>query len=250
MADERIIGFIPARYASQRLPGKALADIAGLPMIVRVMQGAGQASLLDRLIVLTDDERILRAVEIHGGEAMMTPEWCRNGSERIAWALKSLPCSIAVNVQGDEPLITGELVDLAINPLLEERRVDFATLACQIRDMTELNNPSAVKVVCDIDGNALYFSRSPLPYPADFAPGDKNAPYLKHIGLYGCRAEALKKTTAAKPTPLEKVEKLEQLRMLEMGFRIKVVVVEHELIGVDTAEDLEKVRKRFSYNNS
>ncbi|MBC8204229.1 MAG: 3-deoxy-manno-octulosonate cytidylyltransferase [FCB group bacterium] len=248
MSTTKIIGFIPARYASSRLPGKPLSDIAGLPMIAHVYHGVSQSKILDDVIVLTDDARIKAAVELNGGSAFMTPENCRNGTERIAWAIDNIPieCGIAVNIQGDEPMITGELVDRAAAPLLKDADVDIATLACLIHDMKELRNPAAVKVVCDNNMNALYFSRSPIPHPQNIPPEDKDVPYYKHIGIYAYHAKVVKHVTSVEPTPLERAEKLEQLRMLELGYKIAVTIVEHSLIGVDTQEDLDMVRLIFN----
>lgn len=252
MTNDQIIGFIPARYASTRFPGKPLADIGGIPMVVRVMWGAERAKTLSRTVVLTDDQRIFDAVIEHEGEAMMTPESCRNGTERIAIALKEIPCDIAVNIQGDEPLITGELIDTAVQPLLNDTNIQIATLACPVADREELENPSAVKVVLDRQGFALYFSRSPIPFIGDSSFIDRSSDCdaelcLKHIGLYAYRTGVVKAVTEAEPTPLETVEKLEQLRMLELGYRIKVSLVKASLIGVDTPEDLVEVNNIFNH---
>ena len=241
-----IIGFIPARFASTRLPGKALADIAGLPMVVRTLQGASQAKTLSRCIVLTDDRRIFDAVAEHGGEALMTPESCRNGTERIAYALDEIPCDIAVNIQGDEPEITGGYVDGAVVPMLEDETIDISTLVCPVKDEDELYDVSANKVVLDKNDFALYFSRSTIPYPCntDFSNGGYDR-WWKHIGLYVYKSEVVKALMKTEPTFLETAEKLEQLRMLEMGYRIKVVKVKEAQIGVDTPEDLEAIRNHF-----
>ena len=254
MKNEGIIGFIPARRSSTRLPGKALADIAGLPMVVRTLRGAETAQTLTRTIVLTDDQRIMDAVTSHGGEAMMTPASCRSGAERIAYALEKIDCDIAVNIQGDEPLITDEIVDKAVEPLLQDSAIDIATIACPIIDREELENPAAVKVVCDREGFALYFSRSPIPFNGHSSLGISHSFSdsiigLKHIGLYVYRSVVLKEITSAEPTPLEIAENLEQLRMLELGWRIKVSLVSESLIGVDTPEDLEKVRRYLQTNS-
>ena len=237
-----VIGFIPARYASTRLPGKALEDIGGLPMVVRTLRGASQAETLSRCIVLTDDRRIFDAVLAHGGEAMMTPESCNNGTERIGYALDEIDCDIAVNIQGDEPQISGDYIDRAVKPLMEDEKVQIVTLACPVSSKEELLNPSAVKLVCDRQGNAMYFSRSTIPYPGhtDFSNHDYSR-WLKHIGLYVYRSEIVKALLIAEPSFLETAEKLEQIRMLELGYKIRVAVVEKALIGVDTTEDLERV---------
>ncbi len=242
-----IAGFIPARYGSTRIPGKALAEIAGMPLVVRVYRGASEAESLSRLVVLTDDRRILQAVERYGGEAVMTPESCRNGTERIATVLERIPCDIAVNIQGDEPMISGEYIDRAVQPLLLDASLDAATLACPIENREEFEDPSAVKVVMDRQGNALYFSRAAIPFNGFPQAGTDNSRLYgyKHIGLYVYRSEVVKKISSAPPTPLESAEKLEQLRLLESGCRMKVVISPGGLIGVDTPEDLEEVRKVF-----
>jgi 3-deoxy-manno-octulosonate cytidylyltransferase (CMP-KDO synthetase) len=294
MPNDSVIGFIPSRYGSTRLPGKPLQDICGLPMVVRVLQGAQTAKLLSQVMVLTDDRRIYDVVVQNNGEAMMTPESCRNGSERIAWALEKLPCDLAVNIQGDEPLITGDYIDTAVRPLLDNPTIPVGTIACPFQKVSkvsevsslksqvsslkskvqslksnvneinkvnedygidEFNNPSMVKVVCDRQGFALYFSRSPIPYPGQQSSvvscqssviGHQSSVighrFLKHLGLYVYRSEVLKIMSKAEPTPLELEEKLEQLRFLEMGYRIKVSMVPEGLISVDTQEDLDKVR--------
>lgn len=215
-------------------------------MVVRTLRGASQAETLSRCIVLTDDQRIFDAVFAHGGEVMMTPESCSNGTERIGYALEEVDCDIAVNIQGDEPLITGEYIDRAVKPLLKDESVQISTLACPVSSREELLNPSAVKLVCDRRGDAMYFSRSTIPYPGhtDFVNNDYSR-WLKHIGLYVYRSEIVKALLQTKPSFLETAEKLEQIRMLEMGYKIRVAVMEKALIGVDTAEDLEEVRAVF-----
>lgn len=246
---EPIVCFIPARYASTRLPGKPLADIAGVPMIMRVYHAAEEAKSVGRIIVLTDDSRIYNVVSERGGQVMKTPETCRNGTERIAYALENIPCEIAVNLQGDEPLITGEYIDNAIKPLIRKPGIQISTLACPIKDEAELYNPSAVKVVCDKDDMALYFSRSPIPSPVNTSFEEhlksERPIWLKHIGLYAYHTGVVRAVMKAEPTMLEKAEKLEQLRMLELGYRIHVELIPEGLIGVDTPEDLEAVNRIF-----
>jgi 3-deoxy-manno-octulosonate cytidylyltransferase (CMP-KDO synthetase) len=252
---DQIIGFIPARYASTRLPGKPLLDIAGIPMIVRVLQGASQAKTLSRILVLTDDQRIFDTVVKYQGEALLTPASCRNGTERIASVLDKIPCSIAVNIQGDEPLISGKLIDRAVQPLLDDPEITVSTLACPISEAGELSDASIVKVICDRNNYALYFSRSPIPFPDYLLLNSKGHQikkgiWWKHIGLYVYYPEIVKLMLFTTPTTLETAEKLEQLRLLELGLKIRVVKVDANLIGVDTMEDLEKARAFFTDEKS
>jgi len=232
------VGAIPARYGSTRLPGKPLLPIAGRPMIEHVYTRVAQARGLDRVVVLTDDERIARAVEAFGGEWEMTPADCASGTDRIAWAARHWNAAAVINIQGDEPLIDPEEVSriaehLAANP--EDPVVTLATPAAP----EEMANPNAVKVVLARDGSALYFSRSAIPYPR----GDGGAAPLKHVGIYGYQRDALLRLAGLAPAPLERSESLEQLRALENGIPIRVLIVDRASIGVDTAEDLERVEK-------
>ncbi|HTG33313.1 MAG TPA: 3-deoxy-manno-octulosonate cytidylyltransferase [Thermoanaerobaculia bacterium] len=233
-----MVGAIPARYGSTRLPGKPLLPIAGRPMIEHVYTRVAQARGLDRVVVLTDDERIARAVEAFGGEWEMTPADCASGTDRIAWAARHWNAAAVINIQGDEPLIDPEEVSriaehLAANP--EDPVVTLATPAAP----EEMANPNAVKVVLARDGSALYFSRSAIPYPR----GDGGAAPLKHVGIYGYQRDALLRLAGLAPAPLERSESLEQLRALENGIPIRVLIVDRASIGVDTAEDLERVEK-------
>ena len=246
---DQVVCFIPARYHSTRLPGKPLVELAGTPMIMRVYHAAEEAQTVGRIIVLTDEDRIYDVVAERGGKVMKTPVECRNGTERIAFALQSLPCEIAVNLQGDEPLMKGEYIDQAVKPLLRKPGIQISTLACPIESEEELMNPSAVKVVCDNEGLALYFSRSPIPSPEN-TPFEKHLNgekpiWLKHIGLYAYHAGVVRAVMKSEPTMLEQAEKLEQLRMLELGYRIHVEIIPEGLIGVDTPEDLEVVNRIF-----
>ena len=232
------MGAIPARYGSTRLPGKPLLLIAGRPMIEHVYTRVARARGLDRVVVLTDDERIARAVEAFGGEWEMTPADCASGTDRIAWAARHWEAAAIINIQGDEPLIDPEEISriaehLAANP--EDPVVTLATPAAP----EEMANPNAVKVVLARDGSALYFSRSPIPYPR----GEGGAAPLKHLGIYGYQRDALLRLAGLPPTPLELSESLEQLRALENGIPIRVLIVDRASIGVDTAEDLERVEK-------
>jgi 3-deoxy-manno-octulosonate cytidylyltransferase (CMP-KDO synthetase) len=232
------VGAIPARYGSTRLPGKPLLPIAGRPMIEHVYTRVARARGLARVVVLTDDERIARAVEAFGGEWEMTPADCASGTDRIAWAVRGWEASAVINIQGDEPLIDPEEISriaehLAANP--QDPVVTLATAATA----EEMANPNAVKVVLARDGAALYFSRSAVPYPRNeggFIP-------LKHLGIYGYQRDALLRLAALEPTPLERSESLEQLRALENGIPIRVLTVARGSFGVDTAADLERVEK-------
>lgn len=230
------MGAIPARYGSTRLPGKPLLRIAGRPMIEHVYTRVARARGLDRVVVLTDDERIARAVEAFGGEWEMTPADCASGTDRIAWAARRWGARAVINVQGDEPLIDPEGVSRVAEHLAARPDDPVVTLATPATP-EEMENPNAVKVVLTRDGSALYFSRAPIPYPRQaggFAP-------LKHLGLYGYQREALLRLAALAPTPLERSESLEQLRALENGIPIRVLVVDRGSFGVDTAADLERV---------
>jgi 3-deoxy-manno-octulosonate cytidylyltransferase (CMP-KDO synthetase) len=207
-------------------------------MIEHVYTRVARARGLDRVVVLTDDERIARAVEAFGGEWEMTPADCASGTDRIAWAARRWSAAAIINIQGDEPLIDPEEISriaehLAANP--EDPVVTLATPAAP----EEMANPNAVKVVLARDGSALYFSRSPIPYPR----GEGGAVPLKHVGIYGYQRDALLRLAGLPPTPLERGESLEQLRALENGIPIRVLIVDRASIGVDTAEDLERVEK-------
>jgi 3-deoxy-manno-octulosonate cytidylyltransferase (CMP-KDO synthetase) len=233
-----IVGAIPARYGSTRLPGKPLLPIAGRPMIEHVYTRVARARGLTRVVVLTDDERIARAVESFGGAWEMTPADCASGTDRIAWAARRWNAAAVINIQGDEPLIDPEEISriaehLAANP--DDPVVTLAALATP----EEMGNPNAVKVVLARDGAALYFSRAPVPYPRQEGGGSP----LKHLGIYGYQYDALLRLAALAPTPLERSESLEQLRALENGIPIRVLIVERGSFGVDTAEDLERVEK-------
>jgi 3-deoxy-manno-octulosonate cytidylyltransferase (CMP-KDO synthetase) len=232
------VAVIPARYGSTRLPGKALLDIGGCTLIRRVYERVLSASRVSRVIVATDDLRIVDEVSSFGGEAVMTSPLHRSGTDRVAEAAGTLESDIVLNVQGDEPLIEPEVIDRVIARIAEDSGISCATAATPIRDESVWRDPNAVKVVVDLNGRAICFSRSPLPYWRDRGFGGA----LLHIGLYCFRREFLLRYAALEPTPLERAEKLEQLRMLEHGYHIGVVEVEHSCIGVDTEADLEAVR--------
>lgn len=245
-----ILGVIPARFASTRLMGKPLANIGGKTLLQHTYEGASKSKLLDKIIIAIDDEQVEKSAKSFGALTIMTPKDCPTGSDRIAIAAKEFPrADIIVNIQGDEPFISGMMIDQAIEPLLFDPEVNVSTLAKLIDDVEELESPSVVKVVFDYRNFALYFSRSPIPFVRD-AQNQKEiletANIYKHIGLYVYRKDYLLKFTQLEPTDLEQWEKLEQLRMLENGFKIKIVETEFDTFSVDTPEDLEKARKIYS----
>ena len=234
---------IPARYESTRLPGKPLADIAGHPMIEHVYRRASTASRAASVLVATDDERVQDAVLAFGGEVQLTEVRHRNGTERLAEVARGLTCDLVVNVQGDEPLVDPLAIDLALSAFADEPTLCMSTLRTPISDPGDLRDPNVVKVVVDRDEFALYFSRAPIPHrDAPAAAGHALGPY-KHIGLYVYRRDFLLRFAELEPTPLERAERLEQLRALEHGYRIKVLATSHDPIGVDTPADLERVRR-------
>ncbi|MDA8108297.1 MAG: 3-deoxy-manno-octulosonate cytidylyltransferase [Betaproteobacteria bacterium] len=244
---------IPARYASSRLPGKPLADLGGKPMVVRVCEQA-RASGAARVCVATDDERIARAVRAHGFEALMTRPEHASGTDRIAEAAAALGLpdqAIVVNVQGDEPLIPPPLIAQAAALLDAHPEASVSTACHPIRDAASVFNPNVTKAVLDARGYALYFSRAPIPYARDaYAAGGReppaDLPCFRHLGIYGYRAGFLQRFARLAPSPLERFEALEQLRVLWHGYRIVVAVVEDPgAPGVDTPEDLEAARARF-----
>ena len=240
LTESSVLAVIPARFQSTRLPGKILADIAGKPMIEHVYRRAAAASRVHAVLVATDDERIAQAVRSFGGAALMTRADHASGTDRIAEVVGQLPCRAVVNVQGDEPLIEPDTIDAAIAPILADTSVEMSTLSRPFQSLEEFKSPHVVKVVTDLQGNALYFSRSPIPYPrTDGLPAAARA----HVGLYVYRRETLLKLAAAPAVPLELEESLEQLRALAHGIRIRVVETRHAAAGVDTPEDLERVRQ-------
>ena len=245
-----IVGIIPARFASIRLMGKPLASIGGKPLIQHTYENSLKSNLLNKVVIAVDDEKVAQVIKDFGGTAIMTPKNIATGSDRIAHVAKQIEgAKIIVNIQGDEPFIAGEMIDQAIEPLLFDLSVQVTTLAKRIESIDELKSTSVVKVVFDYQNFAMYFSRSPIPYVRDaktnFERITKTDIY-KHIGLYAYRKEALLKYTSLEQTDLETAEKLEQLRMLENGMKIKVVETELETLSVDTPEDLERARNYYS----
>lgn len=238
-----ILCVIPARYSSTRLPGKPLADIAGKPMIQHVYERAKQAKRPAKVLVATDHQLVYDAVKNFGGEVMLTAVDHPTGTDRLAEVAAAYPrTDIIINVQGDEPLIEPSIIDQLATAFDEDDRLHMATLMTPM-DENEYSLPGAVKVVTDLNGYALYFSRSLIPYPRVKQP---NAPVYKHIGIYAYRRDFLLTYARLEPTPLERSESLEQLRALEHGYRIKVLKTDFKSVGVDTVEDLALVKRILS----
>lgn len=230
---------IPARYASVRLPGKPLLDIAGKPLIQWVHERASSSTLANEVLVATDDERIRAACEAFGATVVMTSPECASGTDRVHEALLGREADIVVNLQGDEPQIAPGVIDALIRVMIEEEALPMATLCSKIIDREEYENPHVVKVVRDANDMALYFSRAPLPYLQKDVP----VPLYKHIGIYAFSRSFLDTFVSLPKGELEGAESLEQLRALEAGYRIKTLLVEYEGIGIDTIDDLEQARK-------
>ena len=236
-----ILGIIPARFGSSRLPGKPLKDICGKPMIQHVFERAAQAKTINRLIVATDDQRIVDVVTSFGGEAFLTSKDHKTGSDRIAEVAKNIDCDFVVNIQGDEPLISPEIIDEFVEEQLKNPNIGMITGCYQILDERLYENPNVVKVVTDKDGYALMFSRSLIPYPRN---REQFAVY-EHIGIYVYSKAFLLLYKDLPETPLSYTESLEQLKAMENGYRIKVVTTKHpyNALSVDTIEDLHEVER-------
>lgn len=245
MSSPNVVVVIPARYGSSRLPGKPLVSLGGKPMIQRVYERAKLATRADRVIVATDDDRIISAVHGFGGEARMTRADHRTGTERVAEVAAHETGDVFVNVQGDEPLLDPAAIDTAVTALVEEPQASIATVATPIKTPGDIMDPNVCKVVLDFDENALYFSRAPIPWVRDTgSKGSKTlARHLKHLGLYVFRRDALLEYPTLPQGELERVEQLEQLRWLENGWKIRVAEVEHDAISVDVPEDIARVEK-------
>ena len=246
----KILGIIPARYASTRFPGKPLALIDGKPMIEHVWRGVTESSLLSRAIVATDDERIANAVRTFGGEVMMTGEHHRSGTDRCGEVVEKLGHSaedydVVINIQGDEPRVAASQLR-TVTAIFDDPTTEIATLKKSITTPEELFSPNVVKVVCNLSGDALYFSRQPIPYLRNVEQNQwlERQKYYKHIGIYAFRLDVLKAVTRLAQTPLELGESLEQLRWIENGFRISVGETDVENIAIDTPEDLLKLQSQ------
>lgn len=238
----KVVAVIPARYGATRFPGKALAVIAGKPMVQHVYERARAAQRVSRAVIATDDERILQAAAEFGGDAMMTRADHRSGTERVAEVAAHVEADVYVNVQGDEPLIAPAAIDALVAAMVEDESVNVATLCTPITEPADIMDPNVVKVVVDFQGDALYFSRAPVPWVRD----EKQAVGLqhrKHLGLYAYRRAALLEFPTLPPGDLEKLEQLEQLRLLENGYKIRVLETEYNSIGVDVPADAEHVEK-------
>ena len=251
--EPKAIVVIPARWDSSRFPGKPLARIRDKPMVVWVMEQARKARSVAEVLVATDDRRIYDAVESFGGRAVMTSPDHLSGTDRVAEVAEKQICDIVVNVQGDEPLVPAEDIDLIVRALAEEPETQVSTLMIPIRDADEMWDPNIAKVVVDNRGHALYFSRAPIPYDRDAWPqgiqavSSREVPYgFKHIGLYAYRKSFLLEFSRLQPSPGEKIEKLEQLRVLENGFCIRVMQTDKNSIGVDCEADLIEVEKALA----
>lgn len=239
----KIVGVIPARLGSTRLHEKVLKPIQGKPMVEWVWRRASQAKKLQGVIVATDDARIVSAVESFGGKAMMTDVNHPNGSSRIAEVASKVQADVFINIQGDEPMIDPKVIDQLAEVFEKKSEIQVATVAVRKNSVEDLENPNVVKVVCDAEGRALYFSRSPLPYFRE-KPA-QGITFLKHLGIYGYRKNFILDFVKWKPGVLENIEKLEQLRILERGIPIQVIETPHDSVSVDTAEDLVAVEEKL-----
>lgn len=248
-----VTAVIPARYNSTRLPGKPLIDLAGKPLIQRVYEQVKKARLVTEVIVATDDERIKQAVSEFGGDCRMTNAKHETGTDRIAEVARFIDSEIIVNVQGDEPFISPDVIDSAVEPLLSDSALEMSTTCEPLVDPQDLLNPNVVKVVTDAQGYALYFSRAPIPFPRDayISTGSLETAYLqsghfrRHTGLYVYRRNFLLKYADWPRSPLEQIESLEQLRALERGVKIRVVESKESSLGIDTPKDLKKALERL-----
>lgn len=237
------IGIIPARFASTRFPGKPLVDIAGKSMIQRVYEQALKAKSLSKVVIATDDERIADEVKRFGGEFVFTSSQHQSGTDRCAEVIAKIPgFDIVINIQGDEPFIEPSQIDLLASCFIEDK-VQLATLIKPIQSQESIYNPNSPKVVIDVNGRAMYFSRSPIPFIRNGEPGvwAEKHQFYKHIGIYGYRTESLKEITKLPPSSLEIAESLEQLRWIENGFYIQTKVTDLETVAIDTPEDLLKL---------
>ncbi len=249
----KAVAIIPARFDATRFPGKPLALLRGKPIIQHVYEHATSASLIDLVVIATDDSRICDVVNAFGGTAVMTSSDHESGTDRIAEAAEEIECEYVVNVQGDEPFIRPEMIDDVVVLLNNDDRASMSTLAKKITDIQDIQSPHIVKVVTDNEGYALYFSRSPIPYHRDewqdaghASLSDNHSAVFKHIGIYGFRKEELKKFTSMEHGRLDQIEKLEQLRAIASGMKIKVGETAFETHGIDTLDDLRRAEEWLS----
>jgi len=243
MAKTKAIGIIPARLGSTRLSEKILRGISGKPMIQHVWERARQAKKLDEVVVACDDARIQRCVEGFGGKAFMTRADHPNGTSRIAEVMEHFKQEVVINIQGDQPLVDPAALDEMVGLFEKDQAIDVLTLAVRMTDCSVYENPNAVKVVCGGNGDALYFSRAPIPVAQ--GKQDREFSFLKHLGVYGYRRDFLLQFVTWQPGVLENIEKLEQLRILERGRAIRVIETNYDFISVDTEEDLREVESRL-----
>lgn len=239
------IAIIPSRFGSKRFNGKPLSLIKNKPMIQWVYEQAKKAQNIDQVVVATDDERIFKTVKDFGGQAMMTSSDLKSGTDRVAQTANLLnagPDEVIINIQGDQPVFNPECIDQMTAPFKKDPDILMSTLAFQIMDKKEITNPSDVKVTFDDNGMALYFSRSQIPYPRD---DDSDTVFYKHLGFYAYKKKFLDIISSLEGTRLENIEKLEQLRVLEYGYKIKVVVTQHDSLSVDIPEDIERIEKKY-----
>ncbi len=244
----KIIGCIPARYASSRLPGKPLSDIAGKPMILHVVEKTRQCTTLSDVVVLTDDQRIFDVVSDSANNVSMTSENCASGTDRIAEFMQQSDADIFVNIQGDEVTLNPDHIDQLVKKFIQQKNPQMGTLSHWCTDQAALTTPSNVKVVTSTNGDALYFSRNMIPVNQNGKPAEQGQ---IHIGIYIYTRETLNNLMQLQQTPLEQIEKLEQLRALENGITINVTTLEnYQGLAVDTPEDLEQARKLFSHDET
>jgi 3-deoxy-manno-octulosonate cytidylyltransferase (CMP-KDO synthetase) len=238
----KVLAVIPARYGSTRLPGKPLLPIAGRPMIQHVVERVRRAAQVTRTVVATDDERIQKAVEGFGAESILTRHDHQTGTDRVAEVAAHIEAEIYLNVQGDEPLVDPATLDALVSAMLEDDSIQIATPCTAILRSNDIMDPNITKVVRDFDGNALYFSHAPVPWVRD--SGDTvSARHWKHLGIYAFRRDVLLEIPTLPPGELERLEKLEQLRWLENGFRIRVIETDYDAVSVDVPADIERVEK-------
>ena len=245
---ERIVCVIPARYGSERLPGKVLYRIKGKTIIQHVYERAKRIKSFSKILIATDSEKVKKVAEEFGAETVITPKFCRTGSDRVAEAVKNIDAEIVVNIQADEPFLPKEAVEKPLSLLLEDKDLKIATSAAKIRKKEELYNPNIVKVVVDKENFALYFSRSLIPFPRIYFSDDKlpylkNVIFYKHIGVYLFRKDFLMEFSKMETSFLERIEKLEQLRIIENGYKIKVAIIKKDSVCVDTIEDIRKLER-------
>ncbi len=247
----KVLGIIPARYGSTRFEGKILADLCGKPVVQHTWERAKKSRLLDELIIATDDKRIYDVARGFGAKAVLTSLAHKTGTDRLKEVVQSIEVDIIVNIQGDEPLISPLMIDDVVFPLLRDKTIVMATLCNRIKDLEDLNDPNVVKVVFDKNGFALYFSRSPIPYCKNLVSSELEArsQFYKHIGIYAYTKDFLFTITSLPQSKFEKLERLEQLRPIENGYKIKVIETKFDTIGIDTPEDLEKAKARLGIRN-